>query len=154
MKTTLNPFENAKRTAQGTGGGTLPTATSEKLGGVKIGEGVNVSEDGTISVPTYTPPAYSTNEVATGKAWIDGKMVYRKVIVLESKVWIGTSLTTITNDIGIDTVVSSFAIFNDGTGRRCNPIHIIVNNGYINGRCEAGEFECKTLIVEYTKTGA
>lgn len=28
----------------------LPTATSSRLGGVKIGSGVNVSEDGTISV--------------------------------------------------------------------------------------------------------
>lgn len=36
----------------GSGGGhyTLPTATSSELGGVKIGEGVNVTSDGTISV--------------------------------------------------------------------------------------------------------
>ena len=40
--------------AIGSGGGgdpyVLPTATAERLGGVKIGDGVNVSEDGTISV--------------------------------------------------------------------------------------------------------
>jgi len=37
----------------GSGGGehyTLPTATASRLGGVKIGSGVTVSEDGTISV--------------------------------------------------------------------------------------------------------
>lgn len=38
---------------EGGGGGdpyVLPTATAERLGGVKIGDGINVSEDGTISV--------------------------------------------------------------------------------------------------------
>lgn len=80
MKTTLNPFENAKRTAKGTGGGTITPATSETLGGVKIGEGVNVTEDGTISVPSYVPPAYSTDEVDTLLLWIDGKRIYRKVV--------------------------------------------------------------------------
>lgn len=29
MKTTLNPFENAKRTAQGTGGGVSPAVIEE-----------------------------------------------------------------------------------------------------------------------------
>lgn len=79
MKITLNPFENAKRTAKGTGGGTITPATSETLGGVKIGEGVNVTEDGTISVTTYAPPAYSTNKFDTGKKWIDGRIIYGKV---------------------------------------------------------------------------
>lgn len=48
---------NGKRStlgdAIGSGGGepyVLPTATAQRLGGVKIGDGVNVSEDGTISV--------------------------------------------------------------------------------------------------------
>lgn len=42
---------NLANLGQGGGGEyTLPTATSTRLGGVKIGEGINVSADGTISV--------------------------------------------------------------------------------------------------------
>lgn len=35
-----------------TGGGSyqLPTASADKLGGVKIGENINITDDGTISV--------------------------------------------------------------------------------------------------------
>ena len=49
----------------GGGGGsyTLPTATSNRLGGVKIGEGINVENDGTISVSgsSYTLPTASSD---------------------------------------------------------------------------------------------
>lgn len=41
-------FENSG----GGGGYVLPSATASRLGGVKIGSGVNVAEDGTISVPS------------------------------------------------------------------------------------------------------
>lgn len=78
-KVSMNKLEMARRCAKGGNGGTLTPATSETLGGVKIGEGVNVTEDGTISVPSptpYTPPAYSTTEHKTGRKWIDGKDVY------------------------------------------------------------------------------
>lgn len=40
----------------GGGGGSLPVATANILGGVKIGSGINVTEDGTISTPGYTLP--------------------------------------------------------------------------------------------------
>lgn len=44
---------------------TLPAATSETLGGVKIGDGVNVTDDGTISVTqsTYTLPAATASTI-------------------------------------------------------------------------------------------
>lgn len=41
--------------AQSTGGYTLPAATADALGGVKIGSGVSVADDGTISVAASTP---------------------------------------------------------------------------------------------------
>lgn len=54
----------------GTGGGssyTLPVATATTLGGVKIGSGVNVAEDGTISVTagSVSETALSTDDLAT-----------------------------------------------------------------------------------------
>lgn len=39
---------------------TLPPATSTTLGGVKVGSGVNVAGDGTISVTPYTLPDATT----------------------------------------------------------------------------------------------
>lgn len=54
----------------GTGGGSsyaLPVATATTLGGVKIGSGVNVAEDGTISVTagSVSETALSTDDLAT-----------------------------------------------------------------------------------------
>lgn len=64
------------------GGYVLPTASDETLGGIKVGDGLSIDENGVLSanVTPYTPPAYSTSEVNTGAKWIDGKDIYRKVI--------------------------------------------------------------------------
>lgn len=43
----------------GGGGGTLPIASADTLGGVKIGDGVNVAHDGTISVPPGMSVVYN-----------------------------------------------------------------------------------------------
>ena len=52
---------------QGGGGGggyVLPTASADTLGGVKIGEGVDVAEDGTISVDVPSPTdIYTKSEI-------------------------------------------------------------------------------------------
>lgn len=54
---------------------TLPIADDTKLGGVKIGEGVNVAEDGTISVTPELPTGGTTGQVltktSTGEEWSD-----------------------------------------------------------------------------------
>ena len=154
-KTTLNPFENAKRTAKGTGGGTIPTATSETLGGVKIGEGVNVSEDGTISVPAYTPPSYSTDEVATGSKWIDGKPIYMKTYSFDSKIWIETSLTVIADaPSNIDQLLfTSGAIHRDLTSNNSYPILASIGNGKLRGQGLI-RTELKMITIWYTKASA
>lgn len=46
---------NKYNTGGGGGGYTLPTATASRLGGVKIGSGITVQNDGTISVSGGTP---------------------------------------------------------------------------------------------------
>lgn len=95
MKTTLNPFENAKRTAQGTGGSaTIPPATADSIGGVKIGEGISVTEDGTISTSIINMTSntdYLTNKV------LNGKPVYMRYIDLEPSVGNRDVLTGVNN---------------------------------------------------------
>lgn len=61
------------------GGGTLEPATANTLGGVKIGEGVNVTSDGTISVNSFDLPTGS-GEVLTPYHWVDGNPIYAKRI--------------------------------------------------------------------------
>ena len=60
----------------------LPIASAETLGGVRVGTGLAINaETGELSNsnPTpYAPPAYSTSEVNTGVKWIDGKDIYCK----------------------------------------------------------------------------
>lgn len=148
MKTTLNPFENAKRTANGTGGSaTIPPATADSIGGVKIGDGVNVTEDGTISVQSYTPPAYSTEEVATGETWIDGKPIYCKGVVKSISQY-GTVIE------GVGHVIDIKGYFNDGRDHSINmyDFQIQSNNGVVQfGTSANGTLNC---VIFYTKTGA
>lgn len=63
------------------GGGTLEPATAETLGGVKVGNGLNVTSDGMLSVAGVD---YSTNEQLTGRKDIDGKNIYSKSFTVES----------------------------------------------------------------------
>lgn len=66
----------------GGGGYVLPVASADTLGGVKIGEGLNIdSESGVVNATSQTWN-YSTSEVKTGQKWIDGKNIYCKVISL------------------------------------------------------------------------
>ena len=59
------------------GGADIAPATANTLGGVKIGAGVNVSNDGTISVSTFDLPT-GTDEVLTPYHWVDGNTIYAK----------------------------------------------------------------------------
>ena len=85
----IMPFMKRKKGLQfaglgfDTGGTSLPIASDVMLGCVKIGDGVDVSEDGTISVDGSSI-TFSTNEKIIGK-WIDGSNVYQKVIVVDSE---------------------------------------------------------------------
>ena len=74
------------------GGADLAPATAETLGGVKVGNGLNVASDGTLSVAGVD---YSITEHLTGRKWIDGRDIYEKTIVFSEPVNITTSYTTI-----------------------------------------------------------
>ena len=66
----------------GGGGGSyvLPPATANTLGGVKVGQGLSVASDGTLSTDGGGGGggiAYSTTEHAVG-TWLDGSTVYER----------------------------------------------------------------------------
>lgn len=72
----------------GTGDGTggyyeLPVASSETLGGIKVGDNLSIDENGVLSANASgsgsSLDAYSTEEQVIG-TWVDGKPLYRKVV--------------------------------------------------------------------------
>ena len=56
----------------------LPPATAESLGGIKVGENLSITPDGTLSAQGGGGLNYSTEEQDTGLTWIDGRHVYQK----------------------------------------------------------------------------
>ena len=87
----------------------LPIATDEVAGMVKIGEGVTVTEDGTISVSGGGGGGsveYSTQEREIGK-WVDGVTpVYEKTFVTTNIAITPNTAYTLGNIPDLDTVVS------------------------------------------------
>lgn len=57
------------------GGGDLPVASASTLGGVKVGDGLNITAGGVLSVAGAN---YSTSEQLTGRKDIDGKDIYER----------------------------------------------------------------------------
>lgn len=87
MKTTLNPFENAKRTAQGTGG--VSTSVIEEiqaeilvLGSQNETQAQDISD--IKAQLTELAVAYSTTEQKTGRKDIDGKDIYSKSFTVDA----------------------------------------------------------------------
>ena len=66
----------------------LPIASSEVLGGVKVGENLSITEDGTLNAKAsgtsvLSPGAilYDIEEKVIGK-WINGKPIYQKTLII------------------------------------------------------------------------
>lgn len=84
-------FAGANFDSGGSGGSSyvLPVATSGTLGGVKIGTGLSVTEDGTLSASGGGGGggtiSYSTTPVKIG-TWVNGKDVYRRVFIFNKSV--------------------------------------------------------------------
>ena len=108
---------------------------------------------------------YSTSEIKTHKKWIDGKPIYRKVVLINSIS--GTNVNEIAVPTNIDTMLPNVCgIVYDNSG---NGYFINYNNVYNTGQ-DIGAFYYKThncisikqyaefninngyIIIEYTKT--
>lgn len=68
----------------GGGSGSLPVASTETLGGIKVGENLTIDSEGVLSAEGGGGLNYSTTEFDTGKKWIDGKTIYGKLHAFES----------------------------------------------------------------------
>lgn len=96
------------------GGADLAPATANTLGGVKVGNGLNVASDGTLSVAGVD---YSTTEHLTGRKWIDGKDIYEKTIHANDVTLTTTSVIDATiKSNTIDTLVSIIGTVKDDEG--------------------------------------
>ena len=88
--TSINPSQftqllNALNNGGGGGGGgsyTLPIASDSVLGGVKVGNGLSIENDGKLNVNASVPSEvqYSTVEKRIG-TWVDGTALYEKTII-------------------------------------------------------------------------
>lgn len=109
-----NPFPPNSENAGGGGSPyVLPIASSEKLGGVKVGAGLSIDANGVLSAPVLN---YSTTEQATGQKWIDGKEIYFRVFAFDN-----TSAATVTiQTTGIDILINSKIISASGNGVQLN----------------------------------
>lgn len=73
-----NPWPSSTEQAGSGGSVALPIASADKLGGVKVGNGLSIDSAGVLSADSQAVD-YSTTEQATGQKWIDGKDIFVKV---------------------------------------------------------------------------
>ena len=100
---------------------------------------------------------YSTSETKTNKVWIDGKPIYRKVIVLQTPALIGNSWTTVASasisGLNISTITDLKTLSDNnicwtGTISKISNGNLQLYNIGVSGT----DWYVKTLILEYTKS--
>lgn len=134
----------------------MTAATTSKIGGVKIGEGLNIN-DGVVSVSASCVVDYSSTEVDTGIKWIDGKTIYAKSYFMDSSIpATNTSFDTIADldnlidakgsvTIGTNTLSISFKASSSG----CFPQIMTGGNVTLSYSGTISKFN---LTIYYTKT--
>ena len=96
-----------------------------------------------------TQDSYSTEEVNTGKKWIDGKPIYRKVFTNLSQLPAGFVNLTPIGDI--DKIINRFYVSNGVTN--ASTLQTGENNGYITvAHSGSSTISITAIVLEYTKT--
>lgn len=151
MKTTLNPFENAKRVAEGTGGiSNIPIASAEILGGIKVPADSGITIDGSGNAYVPKPINFSTNEVDTGKKWIDGKPIFTRVINYTGA--LDNTATTLASNIDYVGNITDAVCVADNVAEGFSPIVVWLDNTDLKGRTEANyASQLLHIVIEYTK---
>lgn len=116
---------------------------------IKATSGLEETQQDYVLQSLLEADSYSLEEVATGKKWIDGKMIYRKVlnysvVNLPSQGWTSVAQDTMNIEVIID-------ICNFGTdGISGRSVAGRINNGYIQMFAPYG-WSSVGMIIEYTK---
>ena len=99
--------------------------------------------------------SYSTTEIDTGKKWVDGSSIFRKVFILESAMSVVTGDVTHTglNISDSDILVFAAAI---SSSKGYFPLFAFKNTGVLSGELDVISFRntntnCSGFIIEYTK---
>lgn len=133
------------------GGYELPVASASTLGGVKIGEGLSITEGGVLSADGSVVD-YSTTETDTGRKWIDGSTVYECVFALESPIRVGTDwVSTGITDSNILKILRADGLMGDGLTYIC--LNATMDNGVLKVvKDSTGWNNVTHIILQYTKT--
>ena len=113
----LHPYIMNDRLKKATGSGgisNIPIASADTLGGIKIpaNSGITITGSGNAYVPK--PVDFSSNEVDTGKKWIDGKPIYEKTISLGALP--NNNEIQVDHNITFDRVIDYIAIAQNSAG--------------------------------------
>ena len=100
-----------------------------------------------------TVNSYSTEEVNTGKKWIDGKPIYRIVLTTTANISGGDTsfggLQTDVANLNIDTVIRADGIDNNNR-KTYRTLYFSSSSGF--GPYSSGMLAGSKIILEYTKT--
>lgn len=92
----LHPYIMDARLKKTTGSGgisSIPIASAETLGGIKIPANSGITIDGSGNAYVPKPIVYANTKVDTGKKWIDGRSIYAKVFSIAALSATSTPLT-------------------------------------------------------------
>lgn len=128
---------------------------------IKATSGLTIEQQDYVLQSLLEADSYSTEEVATGKKWIDGKMIYRKVFYSATNWASGTVIGTISN---IDMVTEIRDLCRTSTGYLQNygadaggttqrtEVNPSNSNVTVYRSASFANSYPSTVIVEYTKT--
>lgn len=101
---------------------------------------------------------YSTTEQSTGIKWIDGKDVYKKVVMFENPLTIAANSWTTTgiSSVGISQIISGILLSGAGSGSGFYATGMSISGGTSGNEIEVynyrSQLSCDGIIIEYTKT--
>ena len=93
---------------------------------------------------------YSTNETVIG-TWIDGKPIYRRVIIRSNSQTIASSWANLFELSNAESIIN-LRTYSDGFIESRNILFWRLYNGYIQGYSTVPAVTVRNIIVEYTKT--
>lgn len=115
----------------GGGGYVLPTATEERLGGVKIGEGINVENDGTISVTGGTGGGGIEVVTELPSSGTDGQIVLLTKTINEKHIHItGTGNNDRTTSITATGITEKTKLFDFNHYNTLLPVYVNPDSSY------------------------